>query len=144
MVGRADKAVAERPDPGSGGPDGRYCPLDMERPATTPDRLLDAAARLFAERGVDNVSIAEIVRAAGQRNTSAVHYHFGSRDEILRAVLARHVPAIAERRRELLERGAGPARLRRPVGGRGHRPARHRVRPAADGASGPTSRSAPS
>ena len=55
------------------------------------DLILDAAARLFAERGVDNVSIAEIVRAAGQRNTSAVHYHFGSRDEVLRAVLARHV-----------------------------------------------------
>ncbi len=66
--------------------------------------LLDAAARLFAERGVDNVSIAEIVRSAGQRNMSAVHYHFGSRDEILRAVLARHVPVLAERRRQLLAR----------------------------------------
>ena len=50
------------------------------------------------------------MRTAGQRNVSAVHYHFGSRDEILRAVLARHVPAIAERRRELLERArARPA-----------------------------------
>ena len=46
----------------------------------------------------------EIVRAAHQRNASAVHYHFGSRDEILRSVLARHVPAIADRRHELLER----------------------------------------
>ncbi len=72
--------------------------------------LIDAAAQLFAERGIDNVSIAEIVRTAGQRNVSAVHYHFGSRDEILRAVLARHVPAIAARRRELLER----ARARPP------------------------------
>ncbi len=73
--------------------------------------LLDAAARLFAERGIDNVSIAEIVRTANQRNASAVHYHFGSRDEILRAVLARHVPVIAERRHELLERArARPAR----------------------------------
>jgi len=71
-------------------------------PRSTRDLLLDAAARLFAERGIDNVSIAEIVRAAHQRNASAVHYHFGSRDEILRSVLARHVPAIAERRGELL------------------------------------------
>jgi AcrR family transcriptional regulator len=94
---------AERPDPAAGGSTAATVPLDMERPATTPDRLLDAAARLFAERGVDNVPLAEIVRAAGQRNTSAVHYHFGSRDEILRAVLARHVPAIAERRQTLLE-----------------------------------------
>ena len=72
--------------------------------AATRDKLLDAATRLFAERGIDNVSIAEIVRAAGQRNASAVHYHFGSREEILRALLARHVPGIAERRRELLDK----------------------------------------
>jgi AcrR family transcriptional regulator len=86
----------------------------MAESPSTPDLLIDAAARLFAERGVDNVSIAEIVRSAGQRNTSAVHYHFGSRDEILRAVLARHVPELAERRTVLLEqartRSAGGAR----------------------------------
>lgn len=74
----------------------------MADPAATREKLLDAAARLFAERGIDNVSIAEIVRAAGQRNASAVHYHFGSRQEVLRALLARHVPAIAERRAELM------------------------------------------
>jgi AcrR family transcriptional regulator len=70
--------------------------------ATTADKLLDAAARLFAERGIENVSVAEIVRAAGQRNASAVNYHFGTRNDLLLAVLARHVPAIAERRAELL------------------------------------------
>ena len=89
----------------------RYSRLPMAEPASTRDLLLDAAARLFAERGVDNVSIAEIVRAADQRNTSAVHYHFGSRDEVLRAVLARHVPELAERRSTLLEHArARPAR----------------------------------
>ena len=81
---------------------------------STSDLLLDAAACLFAERGVDNVSIAEIVRSAGQRNTSAVHYHFGGRDEVLQAVLARHVTELAERRTVLLEqaraRAAGGAR----------------------------------
>jgi AcrR family transcriptional regulator len=76
---------------------------------STRDKLLDAAARLFAERGIDNVSIAEIVRSAGQRNASAVQYHFGTRDEVLREVLARHVPAIAERRSELLERARSQA-----------------------------------
>ena len=75
----------------------------MADAGSTRDKLLDAAARLLAERGIDNVSIAEIVRRAGQRNASAVQYHFGTRDEVLRAVLARHVPAIAERRSELLE-----------------------------------------
>ncbi len=70
----------------------------------TREKLLDAAARLLAERGVDNVSINQIVRAAGQRNASAVQYHFGNRNEVLRAVLARHVPVLAVRRLELLER----------------------------------------
>lgn len=83
----------------------------MAEASTTRDLLVDAAARLFAERGIDNVSIAEIVRSAGQRNTSAIHYHFGSRDEVLRAVLERHVDEISERRRVLLEQArARPAR----------------------------------
>jgi len=80
-------------------------PTTVEAMATavsTRELLLDSAARLFAERGIDNVSTAEIVRGAGQRNTSAVHYYFGNRDEVLRALLARHVPDIAKRRRELL------------------------------------------
>jgi AcrR family transcriptional regulator len=87
---------------------------DMAESTSTPDLLLDAAARLFAERGIDNVSIAEIVRAANQRNASAVHYHFGSRDEVVRALLARHVEVLAERRQVLLasaraEGGVRPA-----------------------------------
>jgi AcrR family transcriptional regulator len=76
----------------------------MTDDATTRDKLLDAATRLFAERGIDNVSIAEIVRSAGQRNASALHYHFGTRNELLRELLAQHVPAIHDRRVELLAR----------------------------------------
>lgn len=72
-------------------------------PAATRDKLLDAATALFAERGVANVSLAEIVRAADQRNTSAIHYHFGGRDQVVEAILARHVPALRARRLELLE-----------------------------------------
>lgn len=72
-------------------------------PAATRDKLLDAATALFAERGVANVSLAEIVRAADQRNTSAIHYHFGGRDHVIEAILARHVPALRARRLELLE-----------------------------------------
>lgn len=63
--------------------------------------LVDAAERLFAEQGLD-VPLGEITRAAGQRNTGAVHYHFGGRDGLLRAILDRHVPAVATRRRALL------------------------------------------
>jgi AcrR family transcriptional regulator len=70
---------------------------------STPDKLLDAATRAFAEQGIEGASLAEIVRAAGQRNASALHYHFGSRDEVLRAILQRHIPVLRARRLELLE-----------------------------------------
>ncbi len=72
-------------------------------PTATRDKLLDAATALFAERGVANVSLAEIVRAADQRNASAIHYHFGGRDQVVEAILARHVPALRARRLELLD-----------------------------------------
>ena len=70
---------------------------------STRDKLLDAAARLFAERGVFNVPLAEVVRQAGQRNPSAVHYHFGGRDQVLLALMEPHVRFIRERRQELYE-----------------------------------------
>lgn len=56
--------------------------------------LLRAAERLFAEHGVDAVSLREIAGAAGQRNHSAALYHFGDKRTLLDALLARHSDAI--------------------------------------------------
>lgn len=70
-------------------------PLPSADPlATTPTQLLDAAERLFAERGIDSVSIREIVRASGQGNLSAAHYHFGSRDALVAALVDRRMRSI--------------------------------------------------
>jgi AcrR family transcriptional regulator len=69
----------------------------------TRGRLLDAAERLYAERGIDAVSLREIVQAAGARNATAVQYHFGDRAGIVRAILARHAPEIEARRHALLD-----------------------------------------
>ena len=55
--------------------------------------LVAAGERLFAERGIRAVSLREINKAAGQRNSSALHYHFGSREGLLRALLAREAAA---------------------------------------------------
>ena len=99
-------------------------------PAATRDKLLDAATALFAERGVANVSLAAIVRAAGQRNASAIHYHFGGRDQVVEGILARHVPALRARRLELLEHARSHAVRRRRAGGRRPRPPRDRAGPA--------------
>ena len=56
----------------------------MPRDASdTRARLLAEAERLFAIRGVHETTTREITEAAGQRNVSAVTYHFGSRDALL-------------------------------------------------------------
>jgi TetR/AcrR family transcriptional regulator, regulator of cefoperazone and chloramphenicol sensitivity len=52
--------------------------------------LLREAERLFARRGLYQVTVREIVEAAGQRNVSALNYHFGSREGVLDAILDRH------------------------------------------------------
>ena len=71
--------------------------------SATREKLLDAAARAFAEEGVFNASLIEITRRAGQRNRSALNYHFGSREGVLCAVLERHVEFLARREGELRE-----------------------------------------
>jgi AcrR family transcriptional regulator len=65
--------------------------------------MIDAARSLFAERGVEAVSMREVGRAARQRNTNAVQYHFGDRDTLLREVLAPHHEQVGILRARLLD-----------------------------------------
>ena len=69
--------------------------------------LVDAALELFAERGIGSVSMREIGRAAGQRNSNAVQYHFGERGALLVAVLSPFHELVAARRGALLDRFDG-------------------------------------
>jgi AcrR family transcriptional regulator len=74
--------------------------------STTPlgkDALLDAASALFDEVGIDAVALNEIVRASGHRNRSAILYHFGSKDDVVRAVVERSMVSPDARRSELLD-----------------------------------------
>jgi AcrR family transcriptional regulator len=64
---------------------------------------LQAAERLFAERGIDGVSLREINQAAGARNAIAVQYHFKDRNGVIGAILAKHVPEVDARRHALLD-----------------------------------------
>jgi len=57
-----------------------------QRKAETRQRLLDAAALLFAERGIEAVSIDTIAEAA-DRTSGAVYAHFGGKDGLLSALL---------------------------------------------------------
>ena len=58
----------------------------QERRATTERRVLDAATELIARRGSRAVTLAEVGRAAGY-SRGIVHAHFGSREQLLEAVV---------------------------------------------------------
>lgn len=61
--------------------------------------LVSAALKLFAEHGIDAVSIRAVNREAGL-GPASVHYHFGTKDALLDAVLEVHVDTVIERIRE--------------------------------------------
>ncbi|WP_024800954.1 TetR family transcriptional regulator [Nocardia sp. BMG51109] len=75
---------------------------------TARERLIRAAERLIAERG-PTVPLRDIAAAAGQRNNSAIQYHFGSRDELVAAVVENRLAMLEVRRLELLAEQAGSA-----------------------------------
>jgi AcrR family transcriptional regulator len=75
---------------------------------TTVDRLLDAAERLVADRGLAGTSVRAIC-AEADANVAAVHYHFGSKDALVDAVLERRMTDLTTRRFELLEPLEGQA-----------------------------------
>jgi AcrR family transcriptional regulator len=70
---------------------------------TTSARLIRAAERLFALRGIDGVSLREINRTAGAKNASALQYHFGDRDGLLKAVVVKHRADVEARRHAMLD-----------------------------------------
>ncbi|MEV6348165.1 TetR/AcrR family transcriptional regulator [Actinoplanes sp. NPDC051851] len=57
------------------------------RGESTRQAILTAAERLFAEHGIAAVPLRDIGAAAGQRNHAVVQYHFGERDEVVRAIM---------------------------------------------------------
>lgn len=63
---------------------------------------MNAAEELFATYGIDAVSNRKITEHAGTANHSAINYHFGGRDELMRALLTRHVEKMSIRRAELV------------------------------------------
>ncbi len=80
------------------------------RSAETRERLIEEAELLFARSGVQGTATRQIVEASGQRNASAVSYHFGSREGLLLELLARRGgPVDTERGRLRSELGDGAA-----------------------------------
>lgn len=68
----------------------------------TKERLLDAAIRVFSKNGFQASSMRTITREAGT-SLSAANYHFGTKEELLRAALRARAELLNSRRIELLE-----------------------------------------
>lgn len=71
-------------------------------PADTKTRILDAAETLFVSGGFESMSMRQITSAAGV-NLAAVNYHFGSKDSLIQAVLARKLDSLNEQRVAMLD-----------------------------------------
>lgn len=82
-----------------------YVPVNS---STTQARLLDAAEKLFSERGFQGISIREITDMA-QANLAAVNYHFGSKAGLIRALIERHIGPLNELRMRQLEQAEAEA-----------------------------------
>src|SRR5579862_868641 len=83
------------------------CPPMTRARRTTKDKLMDAAEKLFARRGFHGTSLRDITGAAGV-DLALVNYHFGSKKQLLSAVVERRGQVLNEERLERLAQ----ARLR--------------------------------
>ena len=68
---------------------------------TTKNAILEAAEKLFSERGFGAVALREIAREAGA-NVGSITYHFDSKLGLLEAIYQRHTRPMNQRRLELL------------------------------------------
>ncbi len=83
-----------------------------ERTQETRELILATAERLFAEHGVNAVSNRQVSEASGQGNNFAVGYHFGTKADLVLAILRRHTVPMERRRIAMLEAVTGSPDLR--------------------------------
>lgn len=82
------------------------------RGTATREAILSVAECLFAEHGVHTVSNRHISEAAGQGNNAAVNYHFGTKADLVRAIIRKRTEPIERLRAELVQTITDPDDLR--------------------------------
>jgi AcrR family transcriptional regulator len=83
-----------------------------ERVHATRELILSTAERLFAEHGLLAVSNRQVSEAAGQGNNTAVGYHFGTKADLVRAIMRRHHAPIEEGRQRMVAEASGSTDVR--------------------------------
>lgn len=84
--------------------------IPADEAGSTASTLLDTAERLFAAKGIENVSIRQIVMASGHGNLSGAHYHFGTREVLIRKLLERRMSVVDALRHQALDELAAQGR----------------------------------
>lgn len=69
---------------------------------STKNKILDAAEQLFADKGFNGTSLREITSQA-EVNLAAVNYHFGSKKELIKAVMSRYMNELSPRLESALQ-----------------------------------------
>ena len=82
-----------------------------KRADQTKAALMRAVEKLAAEKGLSEVSTREILDAAGQKNQSALQYHFGTKDNLFRAVIQMRTTQLDNRRIEMFKEFGSSADL---------------------------------
>lgn len=84
------------------------CPMmkakNDPQPLASVTLMKSVALRLFAERGIDGVTLRQIAEALGSRNHSALTYHFGSKEALIRELIVDGAMQIDSRRNAALDR----------------------------------------
>ena len=99
---RQDAVKAARPSVGGTSRRDRRPNRLNENGRETQERIFNAAERLFAEHGIDAVSTRDIIDAAGV-NSGSIHYHFGTREELIVALVERRAGYLGVQRDRYLD-----------------------------------------
>lgn len=87
-----------------------------QRGRTTRERIVERAAELVAEHGVEGTSLDEVLAAAGVSKGQLYHY-FADRDALVAAAVARRCALVLDELTQLLGGVATLAELERTLGG---------------------------
>ena len=84
-------------------------PSTVSQAPTTQESILQAATSLFSEKGINGTTTREIAELAGV-NIAALHYHWGGKEDLLKAVYQKVIEELMVRVSKIFENPASQLR----------------------------------
>lgn len=85
--------------------------IDNSASESAAEKIKDAALRLFSSKGIDAVTVREIVSEAGVKNNASLHYYFGSKEALVDKLIlecAHHSDSARIEMLDKMEAAGGP------------------------------------